>query len=322
MHCTRVSRPLEYPGLILTFTTPLAVSLALLSGFNPVSRWALAVSLLLRWLVAWLVTGYTNNREPRRWLFWLPVRDMLSAVVWCAGLVGRRVVWRGETFILRSDGRLAPVPSVAERAIPTRILQGAVRTLDALLRRCLGIYEFCDDEDCVLRLAIRQSDCDLILSDGTHIEEGMPIGELHMWNEHIPTIPPEGPDLAWALAFHRRLAHSLAQLAAHVGSSPGAQGLQAFRADLSFGSRYRLEQWREMLERWGFDLVGRDGREGVWGRLADLGDNLYAWVLVWAFNPASLQGERPHDLRRDRLWMSRGVLQKRYLGSRPVRTRR
>jgi hypothetical protein len=136
-----------------------------------------------------------------------------------------------------------------------------------------------------------------------------------VWNEHIPAIPPEGPDLAWALAFRRRLGHSLAQLAAHVASSPGTQRLQAFRADLSFGGRYELEQWRAMLERWGFDLVDRESRNGLWGRLADWGDNMYAWLLVWAFNPASLQGEGP-SRRRDRLWMSRGVLQRRYLGRR------
>ena len=197
-----------------------------------------------------------------------------------------------------------------------RILKWAVRTLDALLRRCLGIYEFCQDEDCVLRLAVRRSKCDLTLSDGTRICRGAPVGELHLWNEHVPTIPPEGPDLAWALAFRRRLAHSLAQLAAHVERHPGVQGLQAFRADLSFGSRYGLEPWRNMLGRWGFDLVDEDGRDGLWGRLAGFGNNLYAWALVWAFNPASLRDARPRDLRRDQVWMARGVLRGRYLNRR------
>jgi ceramide glucosyltransferase len=104
--CSRVSRPLEYPGILLTFSTPLAVTLALATGFAP-SRWlVLTVSLLVRWLVAWQVAGYTGDQVVRRWLVWLPVRDMLSALVWCAGGLGRRVTWRGEEFRLQADSRM------------------------------------------------------------------------------------------------------------------------------------------------------------------------------------------------------------------------
>jgi hypothetical protein len=38
---------------------------------------------------------------------------MLSAVVWFAGMVGRRIVWRGETFLLEPDGRLLPLTEIA-----------------------------------------------------------------------------------------------------------------------------------------------------------------------------------------------------------------
>jgi hypothetical protein len=40
----------------------------------------------------------------------LPVRDMLTFVIWVAGGVGRRVVWRGETFDVLNDGRLQELP--------------------------------------------------------------------------------------------------------------------------------------------------------------------------------------------------------------------
>jgi ceramide glucosyltransferase len=208
-HCTRVSRPWEYPGLLLTFSTPLAFVLALVAGFSPVAKLALVISLCLRWLVGWLVMGYLGNRSVRRWLFWLPVRDMLSALVWCAGAVGRRrVVWRGEAFTLQSDGWLeALVPparlSVKERCID--LVGRTVRSLDGLLRRWYHIYEFSNREACLLRLAIRTSDADVMLSDGTCIQRGDPLGELHFWNEHVPSIPKAGPDLAWGLTFQRRL---------------------------------------------------------------------------------------------------------------------
>jgi ceramide glucosyltransferase len=112
--CNRVSRPWEYPGLVLTFSTPLAVIFLIATYFSPLGFLVVGLSLLLRWLVAWSVLGEIGARELRRWLFWLPVRDMLSALVWCAGAIGRRVVWRGEAFLVQGDGRLiacTPPPS-------------------------------------------------------------------------------------------------------------------------------------------------------------------------------------------------------------------
>jgi ceramide glucosyltransferase len=104
--CARVSRPLAYPGLLLTFSTPLAFVLLLLSGFAPTGWLALGFSLLLRWLIAWQIGRYTGDPSARRSLIWLPARDMLSALVWCAGGIGRQVDWRGERFVLERDGRM------------------------------------------------------------------------------------------------------------------------------------------------------------------------------------------------------------------------
>ncbi len=109
----RVCRPREYPGILLTFTTPLAATLALLSGFATLEWRIFLISLLLRWWVAWRVTGYTGDWEARRWLLWLPVRDMLSALVWCVGGVGRHIVWRGEAYVLLPGGRMQPLSSPA-----------------------------------------------------------------------------------------------------------------------------------------------------------------------------------------------------------------
>jgi len=108
--CARVSRPWCYPGLLISFTTPLALLLILLTGFAAIGWQALAVSLVVRWLVAYLVSGYTGDVVSRRWLLWLPARDLLSALVWLIGGLGRHIIWRGDMFILRSDGRMEPMP--------------------------------------------------------------------------------------------------------------------------------------------------------------------------------------------------------------------
>jgi ceramide glucosyltransferase len=119
--CILFSRPWEYPGLLLTFSTPLALLLLLCSGFALIGWQALTISLMVRWVVAWLVTGYTGDWETRRSLLWLPLRDVLSALTWCAGGLGRHIVWRGEEYVLQRGGRMKPLPPPAERSIWERL---------------------------------------------------------------------------------------------------------------------------------------------------------------------------------------------------------
>ena len=60
---------------------------------------------------------FVNCHQVRRWLLWLPLRDMLSALVWVAAGVGRHITWRGVRYIVEPDGRMHPVaPPVARPA--------------------------------------------------------------------------------------------------------------------------------------------------------------------------------------------------------------
>ena len=103
----RGNQPREYAGLILTMPVPLALAVLPLDPTGLLGWGVVAAAVALRWVTAWLVTGYTGNRALRRWLVWLPVRDLLSGLVWCAGVAGRRVVWRGRTHYVGRGGRLA-----------------------------------------------------------------------------------------------------------------------------------------------------------------------------------------------------------------------
>lgn len=107
--CVRVSRPFEYPFMVLTFSTPLCLAALFLSEFSPVAVQLTAVSLLLRWAIAWFITGHFGDDELRRWLAWLPVRDLLSVLVWLTAMFGRTVYWRGERFLMDSDGHLLSI---------------------------------------------------------------------------------------------------------------------------------------------------------------------------------------------------------------------
>jgi ceramide glucosyltransferase len=117
MRCSRASRPLEYPGLLLSYSTPLSAMLVVVNRFEPASLRVLVASLLLRWVVAWLISVRTGDQQVRRWLPWLPVRDLLSAATWCVGGLGRRITWRGETFVLQADGRMRPARAASGQAV-------------------------------------------------------------------------------------------------------------------------------------------------------------------------------------------------------------
>ena len=108
MRTIRASRPAGYAGLPLTFTLPWAMhSLILARG----ARWAwglFAVAVLLRFAAAIVTGGFVLRDRTVLRLFWLlPLRDLLAPFVWMAGLVGRKIVWRGKVFELE-HGKLIP----------------------------------------------------------------------------------------------------------------------------------------------------------------------------------------------------------------------
>jgi ceramide glucosyltransferase len=118
----RLNRPREYAGIILTLTIPLALILIPLDPSGPVGWAVVAAALVVRWTTAWLITSFTDSRPLRRWLPWLPIRDLLSALTWVAGAAGRSVTWRGERYRVRGDGRLEPLrpPLAYETQSPRR----------------------------------------------------------------------------------------------------------------------------------------------------------------------------------------------------------
>lgn len=102
----RVSRPTLAPGFLVTLATPLALLHAFSSGWDPTGRVLLVAALAVRWAVGWVATTLTSNRELRRWLVLLPLRDCLTALVWVVGLAGRNVSWRGRRYRVRPSGEL------------------------------------------------------------------------------------------------------------------------------------------------------------------------------------------------------------------------
>ncbi len=313
-HCNRASRPLQYPGLLISFSTPLAAILAVITGFQTWALLMLTGSLLIRWMVGLLVTRWTGDKESRHWWFWLPVRDFLTALIWCGGVVGRRVIWRGEVYSLHKGGILIPLKQTQNKsywsfANPVR---KAVRLLDQLLCRLYGIFEFNQDPTCIFRLSTHPLKKDILLPSGKTLHTGEEVAILHFWNEHMPTVPAGGADLAWGLHFRRQVDRSLQALADYSAAAPKMQSVVAFHGVPPFGSDGIAALPARFMERWGFELVFNELPQTLPGKFAHFWEKLYTMALVWAYNPGSLQGKKPMQLGLDEVWLTREALLNRY----------
>ena len=95
----------------------------------------------------------------------------------------------------------------------------------------------------------------------------------------------------------------------HLNRQSWGDEIGAMRGE--FGFLVRLEEAAPIFTRLGFDVVplvrsgGRFWRKGFW-------DNLYSYMLMWTFNPKSLQGKSLTRLARAELWISRERLRQLY----------
>ncbi|MFQ5812880.1 MAG: hypothetical protein ACE5I2_06790 [Anaerolineae bacterium] len=187
--------------------------------------------------------------------------------------------------------------------------RAVISRFDVLLRRVYHVREFTLDESCILRIALARSPGEITLSDGTRIGKGEVVGELHLWNEHIPPMDEEGPSLEWALKSRRLLRASLKKLATYLEDEPQFESVRAFRGETAF-PKEGLEG-RALFERLGFDLVRKD-RRGRLKRFGEFWENFYTWGLIWTFNPGSLRRKKLFRMERAQVWISRQAFLERY----------
>jgi ceramide glucosyltransferase len=303
----RVTCPGRYPGLLITYPVCWAAAMWAVSGF---ARWGMCVlglTLALRWLIAWDVGSLLGEPRDRRSLLWLPLREAMSFLVWCAGLVGSAITWRGERFVLLRDGRLA------QQGPPGGLIRGLVRRLDAFLRERQGIFEYCAEPDCVFRVSMGTCDEETALSDGTRLHPGDAVCELHLFNEHMPPLSGDGANIRWAVEMHRRVCHSLTMLAEAFGTDRRFDAVKGLHCISVLGSRDGPKQTQRMARRLHFDVIDATRPPTLASRLHQAGENLLILGLVWTFNPAGLRTAKLAR-GRHRLCMSRGVLLGKYGG--------
>ena len=105
----RDSRRWGYVGLVFTFLLPWAL-LTLVAGRCAPWAWVLfALACAVRLLTALVVGGgVLHDRQVKRWIWLIPLRDVVAVLVWLGSFAGRSVVWRGDYFYLK-DGKLVRI---------------------------------------------------------------------------------------------------------------------------------------------------------------------------------------------------------------------
>ncbi len=67
----------------------------------------LGTTLSLRLAMAWLIgVQGLHDRVLQKYIWLLPLRDLVGFGMWCLGLVGKHVEWRGQVFEIVDDGKI------------------------------------------------------------------------------------------------------------------------------------------------------------------------------------------------------------------------
>lgn len=108
----RVSRPWGYLGKIFTYGA-IASLLLLIATKGAVLGWtAIGITWTMRMIMGWIVGVWLLKDACTQRFWWLlPIRDLLSFVIWLCGFVGSTINWRGQRFQLSRGGKLLPIKS-------------------------------------------------------------------------------------------------------------------------------------------------------------------------------------------------------------------
>jgi len=88
-----------------------------------------------------------------------------------------------------------------------RLARSLICSADHLLRGVLGIHEFSEDDECILRLSRAHLRHTVELQDGSQLYQGACVGELHLWNQHLACILGPCRSLGTGARLRTRLLH-------------------------------------------------------------------------------------------------------------------
>jgi YkoP domain len=192
------------------------------------------------------------------------------------------------------------------------MLNALVSIIDKALRTRHDIFEYSDCPRCLFRIQVAATPHDVALADGTCLSAGSRLINLHLWNEHLPPFPAQGPTLGWARRICRDFERSLEELATFVANSPALEDVAAIGGKMMFGSTEQTQLVAHFAERYGFvHAIGPTYSRSIAERLHFLGENILISMIVISYNPSAFRADY---LRRNRvpLYIRRDELLKRF----------
>ncbi|MEC4814716.1 MAG: glycosyltransferase [Scytonema sp. PMC 1069.18] len=100
----RFNRGPVYYSMVFCYGTVYCLPLLLISGF---ALWAIALSFttfVIRYAQVLVSIHSMNAPKLLRWIWLIPLRDLMSFIVWAMGGFGQRVFWRGRQLKIEGDG--------------------------------------------------------------------------------------------------------------------------------------------------------------------------------------------------------------------------
>ncbi|MBW4634010.1 MAG: bacteriohopanetetrol glucosamine biosynthesis glycosyltransferase HpnI [Iphinoe sp. HA4291-MV1] len=105
--CIRVSRPWSYLGLIFTYGTVTSLLLLIATGGSTIGCAVLVITWIMRLLMGWVIgISYLQDSCVQKFFWIVPLRDLIGFVIWCCGLFGSTIEWRGRRLRLTKGGEL------------------------------------------------------------------------------------------------------------------------------------------------------------------------------------------------------------------------
>lgn len=108
--CIRVSRPWGYLGLLFTYGTVTSLLLLITTRGSAIGWTGLVFTWMMRLVMGWVVgVKVLNDSVAKKFLWIIPLRDLIHFAIWCYGFVGNTIEWRGQRLKLIEAGKLVAI---------------------------------------------------------------------------------------------------------------------------------------------------------------------------------------------------------------------
>ncbi|GAA6614620.1 bacteriohopanetetrol glucosamine biosynthesis glycosyltransferase HpnI [Scytonema sp. NUACC26] len=108
--CIRVSRPWGYLGLLFTYGTVTSLLLLIVTNGSVLGWVTLTLTWMMRLIMGWVVgVKCLQDVCVKTYFLFIPLRDLIAFVIWCCGLFGNLIEWRGRQLRLGKNGKLIEI---------------------------------------------------------------------------------------------------------------------------------------------------------------------------------------------------------------------